>query len=400
MAVKEQSAEGPAADQVEYSKANPLSPTVFLRRNFAKTAPLVAVIVLAVMLIAGIVSIMNSIPLSIRTTYGYSRNYFGVSPRGDNALTPRLRSIIEGEAPVPIEPIMVCRASDCEVKSIVGPWRFVVLGLGHEDMTRYIDRLGGAKIEGRLPMGGEAPEAVVSEPVARNLGLKMGDTILGPDNPDSYSPKEVRVVGIAQMDSWMILVPIEYHRANHFPPIDLMIVMAKDPKQQGRLDKWAFDRLQGERARVFAFFRLERETDEMFRILYSILNVVIGLLVVVITIMMAMLINIYHSQRLQEFGLLQALGYTRKWLLRRTLGETALVVVVGWFLGVICAFGLLQIVKSILMDPRAFMLDPSDPAALSYTLPVPAAIFLAAAFSVVARFRHVDPVSIVERRLA
>lgn len=377
---------------------NPLAPTVFLLRNANKTLPLIGVIVLAVMLIAGIVAIMNSIPLSIRTTYGYSKNYLGVSPRGNNSLTPVLRNIVEKESPVPLAPIMVCRVSDCEVKSIVGPWRFVVIALGQADMRTYLDRLGGGRIEGRFPEPGEAA-TIISEPVARNLGKKIGDVLLSPEDANNYSPNPVKIVGIVHMAPWMVLAPIEYHRKYHFPPIDLLIVMAKDVKDQNKLDHWAYDRFKKEKARVFAYFQLEKETDDMFKILYTILNVVIGMLVIVITLMMAMLMNIYQSQRLQEFGLLQALGYTKQGLLKRVLAETALVVVGGWIAGVVVGFFVLEIVKATLMDPRAFMLDPWDQKAFLYSVPVPIAIFLAGSLTVARRFKKFDPVGVVERRL-
>ena len=42
------------------------------------------------MLVAGVVALINSIPLSIRTMYGYSRLSLGISPRGDIELTPKL----------------------------------------------------------------------------------------------------------------------------------------------------------------------------------------------------------------------------------------------------------------------------------------------------------------------
>jgi hypothetical protein len=64
----------------------------------------------------------------------------------------------------------------------------------------------------------------------------------------------------------------------------------------------------------------------MFSILYRILDVVIGTLVLVITFMMGMLMNIYQSQRLVEFGLLQAIGYTKKQLFARVFAETAIVI--------------------------------------------------------------------------
>lgn len=377
---------------------NPLAPTVFLLRNAGKTLPLVGVIVLAVLLIAGIVAIMDSIPLSIRTTYGYSKYYLGVTPRGNPALTPFLKQTIEKESPVPLAKTMVCRASDCEVKSIVGPWRFVVIALEQADMSVYFDRLGGGRIEGRWPKPGAA-EAIISEPVARNLGKKMGDTLLGPEDTNNFSPNPVKIVGIAHMKPWMAIMPIEYHRKYHFPPIDLLIVTSKDVRDQDKLDRWAYEKFKGQQARVFAYFKLEEETTDMFKILYSILNVVIGMLVIVITMMMAMLMNIYQSQRLQEFGLLQALGYARGRLMRRVLLETALVMSGGWAIGLVVAYGLISVVKMVLFDPRAFMLDPLDTQAYLYTIPVPIVIFLAASWTISRRFKKFDPVGVVERRL-
>ncbi len=384
--------------KVKPRSSRPLAASTYLVRNSSKTLPLAAVIILAVMLIGGIVSMIDSIPLSIKTIYHYSQFSLGVTPRGDADLTPKLKAEFLKKAPVPIERIMVCRASGSQVKSIVGKWPFVVLALTHDDMEYYNRRMKVKGIKGRLPDDGK-PEALVSEPVARNLGLSIGSTLLGPDTSESYSPKEVKIVGIADTDEWMMVAPVDYHRANHFPPIDVLLVFAKDRADQQKLDRWAEKEFKGQRAQLFAYEELEKNTDEMFAILYQILNVVIGTLVLVITVMMAMLMNIYQSQRLQEFGLLQALGYTKRALLRKVIRETLVVVVGGWIVGLLVAWSLLNLTKAILMDPRAFALDTTDPIAFLYTVPIPVAISLAAAFTVGMRFKRFDPVSVVERRL-
>ncbi len=372
--------------------------STFLFRNAGKTIPLVAVIVLAVMLISGIVAMIDSIPLSIRTIYRYSQQMVGITPRGDPAQTPIIRDRIEKEAPVPLERVMVCRATGAQVRSIVGKWPFVVLGLAREDMTYYLDRMGSRGINGRLPETGKA-EALISEPVARNLGLRKGSLLLGPVQDGAYSPEEVRVVGIADTDEWLMFTPIEYQRAHHFPPIDVLLVFAENLPDQAKLDNWAVKAFKGERAQVFVYQELERDTQDMFKILYKILNVVIATLVLVITLMMAMLMNIYQSQRLPEYGLLQALGYTRRQLLSRAFGETLVVVVGGWVLGLLVAYSLLLVVRAQLMTPQAFALDPLDRMAFIYTIPIPVAILAAGALTVWSRFRRFDPVSVVERRL-
>jgi ABC-type lipoprotein release transport system permease subunit len=376
----------------------PLAPTTFLVRNLGKTGPLIAVILLAVLLIAGIVAMINSIPFSIRTIYSYTQHYAGITARGDPAQVPEIKRIVETESPAPLERIIVCRASGATVRSLVGKWPFVVFGLTRPDMEFLLERLGSKGVQGRLPRPNE-PEAVVSAPVARNLGLRIGSVLLRPSEPQSYSPIPVRVVGIAQTDEWLMLNDIGYQRLNHFPNIDNLLVFAKDPAQQREFDRWVFERLRGERAQVFVHFRLEEETADMFSILYRILDVVIGTLVLVITVMMAMLMSIYQGQRLVEFGLLQAIGYTRRELLVRVFRETALVLTGGWLIGVGAAYVLLLIVKATLMDPNAFSLDPLDIAAYLYTIPVPISVLAAATITVMLRFRRFDPVAVIERRL-
>lgn len=350
------------------------------------------------LLVAGIVAMMDSIPYSIRVIYSYSRTALGITPRGDSSLTPKLEMTVKKECPEPIQRIVVCRAAGAQVKSIVGKWPFVVLGLSQDDMAYYLKRLKADDIEGRLPRPGKA-EALVSEPVARNRRLKLGSSLLKPEDADNYSPFPVKIVGIARTPEWIMVTDIEYLRAYHFPPIDFLLVFAPTMEGQSRLDHWAEKRFKGTHAQLFAYHMLEKDTNEMFKTLYVILDVVIGTLVLVITIMMGMLMNIYQSQRLVEFGLLQALGYTKRQLLRRVTVEAVLVIVGGWVVGMAVAYGLLNVVKATLMDPNAFSIDTLDPVAYAYTLPIPIAIFLAALLTVMLRFRNFDPVGIVERRL-
>ncbi len=359
---------------------------------------MIGVIVLAVMLIAGIVSMMNSIPLSIRTIYSYSRHYTGVTPRGLTSEVPKIMERFEAESPVEIDRMIVARNSFTEVTSIVGGWPFVVLALTQDDMRYYVERMGGGEVDGRYPTEGE-PGALISSPVARNLNLGIGDELLGPTNDEGYSAQSVKVTGILRSEEWVILCPIEYHTEHHFPPIDVLLVFAKNQADQAKLDRWAYEAFKGTRSRIFAYHLLEEDTAKMFSILYKILNIVIGTLVVVITIMMGMLMSIFQAQRMQEFGLLQALGWSRKILLRRSLMETALTVLIGWILGGVIAYAMLTLVKVQLMDPKAFAIDPLDKGAYLYTIPVPVAILVIGALTLVLRLKRSDPVSIVERRL-
>lgn len=376
----------------------PLGPAVYLIRNLGKSIPLMAVIVLAVLLICGIISMMNSIPYSIRNIYAYSKVMVGVSPRGDMSATPSIEKKIREKSPYALDRVITCRVTGAIVHSIVGKWPFVVLGMSPDDAKYYLDRLGVKKIEGRMPGAGQ-PEILISEPVARNLKLRLGDELLGPNKTDFYSPYSVKIVGIALTDQWVMLNDIDYQRANHFPPIDNVLVFTKNRSEIDGLGKWAEKEFKGQRAAVFAYHILERDTNEMFKTLYAVLNVVIGTLVLVITVMMGMLINIYTGQRIVEFGLLQALGYTRRQLIVRTLRETVIVLILGWVLGVVVSYALLSIVRAKLFYPNAYYISTVDLVAYAYTVPVPVAILIVGVATVLLRFKRFDPVTIVERRL-
>lgn len=393
-----QAEQAPGSSKEGRSGRRPLAAATYLLRNSGKTLPLIGVIMLAVMLIGGIVAMINSITFSIQTIYLYSSNFLAVSPRGDPELTPKLKNEVLRNTPVDIVRVMELRGASTQVNSIVGKWPFFVAGMKRPDLEYWLKRLNVKGIRGRLPEKGK-PEMIVSEPVARNLGLTIGSTVLRPDKQESYSPNPVKVVGIVDTDKWTMVTDYNYIAENHFPPIDNLLFFAKNRQDQIKLDDWAFEHFEGERVQLWAYREIDEQTRTMFKTLFMILNVVIGLLVIVITVMMGMLINIYQTQRLVEFGLLQALGYTKRQLLKRVLKESAVVVVLGWVLGIGLGLALLHVVKIVLMDPHAYHILLYDPIAFRYTLPVPVAIMLIAALTVYLRFRNFDPVGVVERRL-
>jgi len=302
------------------------------------------------------------------------------------------------KSPVPIERKVVCQTATFEIKSLVGPWPFLVYGLKSKDADYVTRKLHLHDLEGRLPRIGE-PEAAITLPIARNLQLSMGDILLAPNQEKRYSPKPVRIVGIWRSEEWFAMTSYEYLFHNHFPPLDALLVFAKDENTQRQLDVWAEKSLLGKHARAFTYIQLEKETRQTFATLFGILNLVIGMLVVVVTLMMSMLIQIFLSQRSTEFGLLQAIGFTKKQLMRRVLAESLWITVVGWISGAVFALFVFLVVKGEYFEPRGYYLDPFDVPAFLYTLPIPLAIFLAGFVTVWNWFRRFDPISIIERRV-
>lgn len=375
--------------------ANPLSAWLFFRRNLSRTAPVTLVIVLSVVLIGTVVTIIRSIDLTVLTVYGYNRYFLVAVPRNGERIDPETEQIIRSEPLVKdIYRISVCFTN---IRTIFGKFPFVLFGLSQEDLPRVLKLTRMRLVAGRLPRRGE-PACALSVGIARNRGLKIGDVVLAPNIEDSFAPVPVKLVGLLDGENWFAVIPIEFVQKHYFPLLEELVVTAPSPEQQPELDRRLDKSLDKRLVRLFTYGQLVRELRSSLSNLYLIMNIVIAIVVLVIAIMMGMLSNIFFIQRLPEFALLAAMGYTRGALLWRIVKETALLVTAGWTVGVLLSMGILWGLYWWLFEPRGLLLQPMDWQAYRYTIPVPIAVLAFAAMSVGPRLLAMDPVLVIERK--
>ena len=374
-----------------------LSPLTYFHRNLGKTLPMVFVIMLSVTMVASVVSIIDSIDLTVFTLYGYNRFLTGVTPRNGLAIEAdqlsKIRQLPEMGDFYPTHSYTVL------VKTIFGKMPFPLFGMEAKGRAELLQRCHVHLSQGRLPAEGTA-EAVVSDDVARNLDLKVGDIISQPNSQDAYAPVPVHLVGLLHGPVWVGLTTKSFVDANS--PFTwqgaLCFAPTTDQSAQRRLDA-AINRVTDKKlARVWQFSFLVEETRSALANLYLILNLITTLVVFAIAFVCALLSNIYFTQRLPEVATLSAIGYSRRQLLGRAFGETALLSVLGWGLGSLLTTGILYIILNFMLAPRGLLLNPIDLPAYMFTLPLPIAITLFAALTIGRRLSTLDPVSIIERR--
>ena len=129
-----------------------------------------------------------------------------------------------------------------------------------------------------------------------------------------------------------------------------------------------------------------------------IMGVVTAAVIFAITLMSGMLANIYFTQRLSEFGVLAAIGYSRPSLIGRVLAETALLNVAGWIVGAASTALLMRFLGESVFRSRGLFLDPFALDAYAHTIPVPICITLFSVATIAYRLAKLDPVTIIERR--
>lgn len=374
-----------------------LSPALYFRRNFLRVLPSACVIVVAVALVASIVTIVRSVDLTVFTLYGYNRYVTGLTPR--NALAIPEEELQKIRKLQNLGFLSPAHSYQTRVRTIFGKMFFPIFGLEPPAQELVMQRCGLRIHTGRMAREGE-PEAVLSEEVARNLGVRLGDILLEPHSEDSYAPVPIRLVGLLRGPVWFGMTSKRLVDKNS--PLTFVGYLAfartAGPGDRERLDEAIERATDRGRVRVWRFAGLVRETRSSLSNLYLILNLVVGIIVAAITFVCGLLANIYFTQRLPEIAMLTAIGYSRAGLLRRAVGETALLCLFGWLVGVGAAVGLLCTVYAALLAPRGLLLDPVDLRSLLFTLPLPISITLFAVGTIWFRLSHLDPVAIIERR--
>ena len=386
--------------------AAPLSPATYFRRNPGRVLPMALVVVFSVFLIAGVVAIANSIDLTVRTIYRYTEFFTYLVPqRQFRAVPDEERKIVAADPRV--ERIVEGSIFMMNIKTVIGRLPFVVLGASESDRNYLMDRIGTGLIDGRMPAEG-MPEAVISEPVARNRGLKIGDIIAGPTDEGggmAGAPVPVRLVGILSGPIWVAMTTKSFADSQFLLNPKCLLVTTKRPSELDAVNRWMMPaeakdagKLSPEKVQVLSRENLLKEIRDSLSSMYLIMDIVSGAVMFVIALVCGMMANIYFTQRLVEFGVLAALGVSRGKLIARVVGETLLITLLGWIGGGILTVTSLSFLAANVFPSRGLFLNPLDTDAYLQTVPIPIAITLFSVVTIAGRLMRLDPVAVIERR--
>ena len=250
-----------------------------------------------------------------------------------------------------------------------------------------------------MPLPGK-PEAVISEGLARNKKVKVGDIIASPLDTGTFvaAPAKIKLVGILKGPTWMAFTSNQFTDENLPQVPRSLLVTTKDAAKQRAFGDVLFNSLDKVQVEVLSFNNLVDTLRTSLASMYLIMHLVNGTVIFVVALMAGMLSNIYFTQRISEFAVLAAIGLRRSTLVWHAVSETAILTTLGWLLGVAVNFGALSAMKGSVFEPRGMLIDPGDPLSYLNTLPIPVFITLFAVATISYRLSHLDPVTIIERR--
>jgi FtsX-like permease family len=277
---------------------------------------------------------------------------------------------------------------------------YVSINAVSEDDLRYLmDRFGLRLVEGRLPRP-RTNEVVLSEALAQNRGLHIGDSIGYPVYDRDGCPYEMTIVGLLERDGmWMGFASLEYAQSHEltagYSP-DMLVAPGAEGKDS--LDAWLLANVDST-ATVVRTYEKERQQIERYRLGMLMVLGVMELLVALIAAMALAILNyIFYSQRRDEFGALHALGRVRGWLTWRAGRETLTATAVAWVIGAALCMGIAVYLQYTMFVPKGLSMDLASIAPWLFTLPIPLAVAAASTSTIAWMLRRLDAVAVIEGR--
>src|SRR5947199_2793090 len=224
--------------------------------------------------------------------------------------------------------------SNLDINLLAGNAQFDLYGLDQPGMAQLLSLYGDHVVVGRLPRA-DANEIAISEEIARSrqvwIGGKVGNDI---DELDRL-PDAVTVVGIIRGPTRIGVIPLDYMTEHYLfeRRYQGLVVVPQAGHEQAVHDQ--LQKLVSDSAfRLFDWSYIKGKIDSLIANLDVINRFLILLVTIVLSLVVGLLNNLFFRQRMNEFGLLAAVGYSRWGLILRVVWESLGVTLASWLMGV------------------------------------------------------------------
>jgi ABC-type lipoprotein release transport system permease subunit len=393
------------------SSINPLNPLTFYQRHRQRATLLISsmgLMILAVVLFTFTIAVGADVEKSLQ---GYLGKVSLIRSHGMvHSLDPEIPAMIETHPAVnrviPIAPRYNMLKINIPPFNSVEASPFAVY---HSDMIFLVDLYRLTIKAGYLPNPG-TNEMVIPETLAKNRGLKVGDVIGDPHHPAYPNAPSLEtefvISGIfantpRSMDqnpwAFISLEYLEQVQAFELPEVLPMIVVPQEGQKEA-LDNYLETEIGGMDASVVTQeLEIARIEDTAKQDMLSIAMLEVGIAILA-AIGLTIINYFFITQRRSEFGLLNALGFNHKTLVRRVFRETAFLVGIAWGISVIVGLGGLIFLRFVIFAPLGLSFNLVNITPWLFTLPIPIAVLVVTTGTLARTLYKFDPVAVIERR--
>lgn len=380
-------------------RINPLSPLVFHRRNWNRSLIIVLTTVVATFGVIVVATVSDSTMTTYVIRQRYLQSVILVSPVGEETNLSDATVSLLRRSPF-VKAVLRQITLKIEGTMIAGNTFFDCLFVSDQDALALLELYGLKMKEGRLPRRNTA-EIAMSEELANNRGLRLGDKFSQNLIVDSDKEKTFTLVGILEGSTPLALGSYDLAERTLVPTglKEGMLLILTDPARSDVVRQLLDQSLPTDKAAITSYQDVVQQVTDGTTLMQWVLDIIVAL-VAIVTASAAGLISVIHfNQRLTEFGILAALGYEKIRLVTRIINEIVGLVGVSWLLGAFASGLALYLFSSLVLGPQGLTIDLVDRLAFLYSAVAPIAMVLLSTLPVVLNLLQLDPVGIIERRI-
>jgi putative ABC transport system permease protein len=249
---------------------------------------------------------------------------------------------------------------------------------------------------GRLPEAGTR-EIAIHYLLARNKNLKIGDKIGSNLDKEEIIQGERTIVGLIEGKSIVSFDSLETWLKDNQVDFEYMlgmVILPKDGYAQQLNRQLESLNLPGLEVRTFNTVNSQYTRDsESIKIILTFISI---LVIVIVSFCTGFLCFIYFSQRRSEFGLLNAIGYSKQQVINRAFGEISGLNIFGFVAGISLSLLVGVLIDFISYAPRGQILEVWDLNNIMKAACIPIFVTLFSIVPIWRMLKKLDPITIIE----
>lgn len=373
---------------------NPLSPWNYFKNNKKRAIPVVASIILAITFTYMGLIIFNSAFMSedIVVLNKY-KTYSLITPKNEgDKLSDSLINDLEND--ISTEKLIPINSQYTYYYNVLGGNMFAyVYTMKKDDVKFMMDRLNLKLKSGRLPETSE--EIVLDYRLAANKSLKLGDKIGNEIDKKEVLIGNYKIVGLIEGNS-MVSFSITDEKYQNLNLNSNVILIHKPENLKESNDSLKKLSEKFTSAKFTTFTRVKTEIDKDDALGRTIINLIEFILLLVITLTVGNSTYVHFYQRKKEFGILYAVGYSRKEVIKKIFNELLFLNILSSILGLLMAFILMLILSILIFEPKGIPLKLVDIKTILQCLIIPIFIFIFSLVPISRMLKKLDFLEIIE----
>ena len=269
------------------------------------------------------------------------------------------------------------------------------------DIGEIFDDYSLTVTEGRLPQE-NSYELIMHEDMLKNKGLSVGDTFGSAVDDGEPIEGTYTITGAFSGNSYMAFGTKSYKQKEleelglDFKNTTFGLLVT--PKADLDTMNTMLDTMSHDEAAAMTLSYAQKTLKDNVSSIKFLMAVIVIVIAVSISAAVCIVLETTYNDRMEEFGILYAIGYKKSWLFRNIIAEIVVLVFISWILGLILSYGVLTLVAKSVFEPMGQMLSIVSIQSLLYTIIVMAVFVVVTILVTILKFAKKDLIAIIEMR--